>query len=258
MRTAPSDDIDEWSFPNRATPVGSAAYYAVRFSAPQERDHQAQLLAWHQTIRDICDHPNDPGVARLKLDWWHTELKELAAGRARHPLAFALQRSIEPATVSIMQDIVDAAEQRIRQPQPANDKAFIENCRGDGGKLFLLLTQNRAGVGKRRQIIDHGAYCAAIESIRQFARYPDRLPPDMTLNALRDWSTHQRRVRIGELLQHLQLDRDVTATLAGVARRLFALSSAIDRKMQRTGYAVADRPVERSPLAHLWTAWRCH
>ena len=41
------------------------------------------------------------------------------------------------------------------------------------------------------------------------------------------------------------------------ARRLTALARAMHSKMRRMGYPIAGRTVDRAPIAHLWTAWRC-
>ena len=45
--------------------------------------------------------------------------------------------------------------------------------------------------------------------------------------------------------------------IPGVCRRLLALGRAMHVKLARKGYPVAEMLVERPPIAHLWTAWRC-
>ena len=49
-------------------------------------------LSGNARIREIARAPTDPGVARLKLDWWRSELARLATGEdgLRHPLMMAL------------------------------------------------------------------------------------------------------------------------------------------------------------------------
>ena len=78
--------LDEWRFPNRATPLGSSAYYSLRFAPKELRDDLAALLAWRHEVTAILEVVSDPGVARLKLQWWRDELERTFAGEARHPL----------------------------------------------------------------------------------------------------------------------------------------------------------------------------
>ena len=58
-----------------------------------------------------------------------------------------------------------------------------------------------------------------------------------------------------DLLQRFA-DADRVPDLPDLAARMYAIHAAIHRKMQRQGYPV-DRLVDRPPIAHLWTAWRC-
>lgn len=253
-----SVDADEWGFPNRATPIGSPAYYAVRFSPVEKRNYHAQMLAWYDTIRAICDDPHDSGIARLKLDWWRKEVNDLGTGHAHHPLAVAIQQhGVNTHTVAAMTDIIDAAEQQI-QHLVSDDDAFIAACRASGGNLFLLFVDSDQHAGRHQQIVDHGAYREAIERIRWLGSRAQRMPPDITPAAMQQWSAAQRSERIDELLRPLRQDARMNFRSPGIARRLFALSAAIHHKMRRKGYPVADKLIDRTPVEHLWTAWRCH
>ena len=66
---------NEWLFPNRATPPGSSAYYSVRFAPLRLRHDLAAVLAWRHEVRAILEEVSDPGVARLKLNWWIEEME---------------------------------------------------------------------------------------------------------------------------------------------------------------------------------------
>ncbi|MGA1008362.1 MAG: squalene/phytoene synthase family protein, partial [Sedimenticolaceae bacterium] len=61
------------AFPNAATPIGSIPYYAIRFSSAEQRNGLAARYSWLHEIDRIISTIKDPGVARLKLDWWHKE-----------------------------------------------------------------------------------------------------------------------------------------------------------------------------------------
>ncbi len=255
-----SPDTDEWAFPNRATPLGSPAYYAVRFSPEDRRQRNALLFAWHALIDEIADHPVDPGVARIKLDWWRNEIATLDAGQPRHPLAVALRASGLPKdVVAPMQRLIDAVENTILAGEPQDDSGFAAVCRANNGTLFELLARADSDHEHQRDLcIEAGAYCAAVERVRQIAVRPERVPPDARRAAMQDLDDVQRTTRFETLLG--QFDPPATphqAAMPDMARRLTALAGAMQRKLRRKRYPVHDTLVDRPPIAHLWTPWRC-
>ena len=143
MTATPTPNHAEWVFPNKATPFGSPAYYAVRFAPEISRELHALLLAWFDSIQSIAHSPADPGVARLKLDWWRTEVcQALDDGQPRHPLMTCLcAEGLGAGAIDSMQAIIDASEQHIRQPELNTIAAFTESCRQLGGNLFILMCQ---------------------------------------------------------------------------------------------------------------------
>lgn len=259
MTSVPPDD-SEWRFPNRATPLGSPHYYAVRFSPAAERERNARLLAWYQLIQEVADRPQDPGVARLKLHWWREEVTKLGAGAARHPLMMELQQAgIGHAVVAPMHAMIATAEDEILSPQVADDAGFIHVCRGGLGRFFELLATLDTDKGLDPEYCRQaGAYCAAVERIRCAAASPHRVPRDLRPEVAGGPSTAQRKARCAGLLGGLRVDpRQSAARLPDLAQRLTALADAMHRKIHRKGYPVAEAPIDRAPIAHLWTAWRC-
>ena len=255
-----SPETTEWRFPNRATPLGSPTYYAVRFSPPAQRQRDALLIAWDHLIQDIAARPIDPGVARTKLDWWRAEVANLTTGRARHPLAIALQEQglAAPATAAMI-TIIDAAEDAIRIPSPADGSAFAAGCRQGRGSFFELLAQlDDADNDVTGACREAGGYCAAVERVQRLAERPERVPAMLSPASLDRLSRAQRVRRLDELLGQFDLSSlHAAPPLPGLARRLTALAIAMHKKMRRTGYAVSDQLIDRPPIAHLWTAWRC-
>ena len=249
---------DEWGFPNAATPPGSADYYAVRFCAPQRRRLYALLLGWHGVIRSTVDRPRDPGVARMKLDWWRNEISGLKRTEPRHPLLRALrEESLDDRAIAAMHQVIDAAERHIIAPQPADDAAFLAACRGDRGSLLGLVAAARPDNGPDpTAAVAAGSYSSAVSRVGQLARRPDLLPNDCTPLRLRDLPMHRRVRRLDALFDGLGPLLPSPGELPELAARMHALALALHEKLRRTGYAVHDQPIDRNPLAHLWTAWR--
>lgn len=247
----------EWNFPNRATPPGCAEYYALRFSSAGQRDLNAMLLAWHRLILEIGDRPNDPGVARLKLDWWRNEIKAFEQEQTRHPLLRALHGyNLETPVFDTMQQVIDAAEVATQRPQITDHLAFADSCRGDCGLLFKLLSIVQGAPSETSAVQDAGAYCSAVRRVQHLAQRPDRLPPDCSASVLGTMSPAQRSTRLDELLAEFAITPQVLTLLPEVARRLTACVTATHKKLQRTRYAVTDKLIDRAPLAQLWSAWR--
>ena len=259
MKTGRSD-LSEWQFPNRATPVGSPSYYAVRFSPAAQRECNARLIAWYEVIQAITDRPVDPGVARLKLDWWREELARTAQGQARHPLAVALQ-ACTPAgrMLPAMQSLIDAAEAGLAEPHPRDDAAFAAACRRSFGGFFqILATRERPGSRDAALCTEAGAYCAAVERVRNLGRAPHRVPATLSPATVARMSAQQRSERFEALFGQFAVERATHERgLPDLARKLTALAGALHEKMRNRGYPVADTLIDRAPIAHLWTAWRC-
>jgi phytoene synthase len=251
---------NEWGFPNAATPLGSPVYYAIRFSPGELQATYAGLFAWKALIVDIARHHQDPGVARLKLDWWRDELVALADGRPRHPLACALQAAaLNEAAVAPMHALIDAVDRSLVDDGPTDDAAFAQACAGEGGSLFLALAAATPGdTHDPRRCREFGGYCDAIERLRLAATETRRIPRDLPQMI----GDNDRVAELGRRLEALSRYPG-TPSAAGaeaipaVCRRLVATSRGLHRKLIRQGYPLAGAPPDRAPIAHLWTAWRC-
>lgn len=255
-----SAEGSEWAFPNRATPLGSPSYYAVRFSPAAERERSARLFAWYELVRQIARQPRDPGVARLKLDWWRAELQRMAEGGARHPLAREmLLHGLTTAALGPMAEIIDGAEAAIRAPRAADLEGFVELCRAGKGRFFVLLAAAADATGcERRSCLEAGAYCAALGYLRRAPEGQARLPPELAAHNLERLSAAQRAARIDAVLaQFATANAAAAGELPGAVSRLTAMARAVQQKMRRRGYPVHGAAIDRAPIAHLWTAWRC-
>ena len=249
--TVAQPDIGEWSFPNRFTPVGSAVYYAIRFAPEAERDRSTLLFSWHELIMQISEQPRDPGAARLKLDWWRHEIGNIRDGKAGHPLSIGLQNNElgdDPTTP--MGTVIDVAETEITRPGLLDDDTFVAACRNSLGSIFRLLDPQGDSAN-----LDMGGYCAAVERIRRQGPCPQRVPAHLRIS-LAD-AIPDRVAQIDDLLSRFTAsDRSGTRPLPDFQRRMAALARALQCKMRRQGYPASGPPIERAPIAHLWTAWR--
>lgn len=265
---------EEWRFPNRATPPGSSAYYSVRFSPAPLRNDLAVLLAWHREIWTILDEVSDPGVARLKLQWWREELERTATGTPRHPLSALLAPLLAEGRLPTMPflRIADRVEADILRRQPADEEALTRACEDDLGALFelLALAQGPADGDTLAAARNLGAFCTRVYLIRDsgaLARRGRAVIPEDRLRAAGLSSAaltgQAPRTYLPQLLptSALTARRSRAAAADGpplppALRIRAAILSALLAEIEDTGFDVADQRIGLTPLRKLWIGWR--
>ncbi|MBP6260945.1 MAG: squalene/phytoene synthase family protein [Chromatiaceae bacterium] len=269
MTTRPAS----WHFPNPATPLGSSTYYSLRFSPPGLRDDLAILAAWRHQVHTILVEVSDPGVARLKLQWWREELDKLPAGQPSHPLSQAVQAVVSQHQLPLqpfLQMAGQVEEEILRRPLP-DSAALIRACDADLGALFELMAgcQGFTDPDRIASVRAIGAFCALVYRIRDsgwLARQgrapipmdllgPHNLAPD----ALRQGP---QRARLPEWLpelarqaQALQARSSHLGALPPFARVRARILASLLREIEVLSYQVVDQRLSLTPLRKLWIAW---
>jgi len=77
---------------NKAAPEGSNLHYATLFESADLRLKLLPVFALHYEISDCLTASTDPGVTRIKLEWWSEELARLSEQKSRHPVTIRLQQ----------------------------------------------------------------------------------------------------------------------------------------------------------------------
>jgi len=265
---------DAWRFPNQATPLGSSTYYSLRFAPRELRDDLAVLSAWRDQIRAIPDRVAEPGLARIKLQWWREELERIFAGTPHHPLSRALGPVLERHGLpqAPFADMADQVEAEILRYQPATEADPDAACERDLGALFELIARCHGlsdvdVLGAARRL---GGFCAQVYLIRDsgiLARRGRALFPSEQLGALglsnEALGRREYRDRLPELLAPAADRAKARLAASGPDRdlpvcirvRVRILASLLE-ELAGAGFAVADRRIGLTPLRKLWLAWR--
>jgi len=274
MTRSAGEPSAEWRFPNRATPMGSSAYYCIRFAPAALHDALASLFGWRHQVRGILDEVSDPGVARLKLDWWRDELVRSAAGAPRHPLSLVLSPIIDEHRLPVepFLAIADRTEQELRGRRGADDAAQRHAAEQDLGALFELaarchglhdeldLTSTRhvgGWVGRVRRVRDAGLLVRKGREVIAEERLAEAgLNHEGLISP-----THRHRLPallkpVAEALADEQPRRADTAGLPRALRIHVRIHAELLRELARSDYAVADQRIGLTPLRKLWLAWR--
>lgn len=265
---------DEWRFPNRATPLGSSAYYSVRFAPRRLRHDLAALLAWHRQVQAILDEVSDPDIARHKLQWWREELNGTYEGKPRHPLSVALRgvlakHSLPPG--SFLQ-IAGQVEEAILNRHPADEAALIASCERDLGALFDLMTRCH-GIDDRDRLKAArtlGAFCALVYLIRDSGALTRQGRTVLPMNRLHEHglsaealTQRSHRARLPELLpgmarqaRSLLEESRGFGALPAFARVRATVLEALLQEIEEMEFDVADQRVELTALRKFWLAWQ--
>ncbi len=79
---------------NKATPDGSNLYYATIFD---DKNDKALIISFHAFLYELSEiiyECSDPGVARIKLQWWQDEIERLSNQQARHPVTRQIETCV--------------------------------------------------------------------------------------------------------------------------------------------------------------------
>ncbi|WP_201220531.1 squalene/phytoene synthase family protein [Halochromatium roseum] len=205
----------EWGFPNRATPAGSSAYYTVRMSEAPHRNALAALFALRAELQAIPDQVSDPGIARIKLDWWRTEIDRLFAGEPRHPLTERLAPVVAQHRLpqSAFIDLIEGVDRVLRAHRHPDQETQRQSDEQDLGALFELIARCEGAdadndQGQLTRARRTGGWCAQVRRIRDagllLRRGREVLPADQ-LTAARlsheQLASADGRQRLPELLR---------------------------------------------------------
>ncbi len=262
----------------KAAASGSSFYYSFLFLPTEQRQAITALYAFCREVDDAVDESSDPGVARIKLDWWRDELQHCFAGSPRHPVSRALYQSVQRFNLpaEYFEEIIDGMEMDLANSRYASFNELALYCHRAAGVVGLL--------------------SAEIFGYRQRAtlKYAEELGTAFQLtNILRDIGEDARRGRIYIPLDELQRfnvepqqllngteDANTTELFRFQAQRAqqyyeraFARLPEEDRYQQRggvimaaiyrtllneieaDGYHMLKRRVALTPLRKLWIAW---
>lgn len=264
----------EWRFPNRATPPGSAAYYSIRLAPFASRDDLAALFGWRGEVRRILAEVRDPGVARLKLDWWRDELQRTLAQVPRHPLSQVLAPVIVshqlPADPFL--DMAGQVEATLRAQHSPDEPAWVAAAEADLGALFELLARCQGVVAAPALTAARrcGGWCARVRWLRDGGLLLRRGHPVLPLSRLQaaglsaaaltdPAGRHQLPALLVPLAAVLAAGRPAAADLAGLPRMLHVqvrIHVGLLEELRRSRLEVVDQRIGLTPLRKLWLAWR--
>ncbi len=263
----------------KAAQSGSSFYYSFRFLPPEQRSAITALYAFCREVDDVVDEVRDPGVARVKLGWWRTEVAATFEGRAHHPVGLALAPAVAAFKLpqEHFQTVIDGMAMDLERSRYPDFATLEHYCHCVAGVVGLLSAEifGYSDPATRDYAPNLGVAFQLTNIIRDVGEDARRgriyLPEDeLSRFGVEPKDLLARRVSAGftALMAH-QVDR----ARAFYARALAALPPA-DRRAQRPGliaaaiyqallaeierddFRVLDRRIALTPLFKAWIAWK--
>lgn len=250
-----------YPFPNDALPVGSAAYYLIRFAPAAARQNLSVVFAWFREVEGL-HRVSDTGVALTKLRWWQEELDRVFAGRPTHPLGQALtdlfaQAEIEP---QICLEIVQATKQHLTGScYPDGQKLYTHYCETWGNLARLFSTVLRKMEFTEDELHQCGAYYGMVDGVRRLGGELSQSRPRMLaadIEQLQQLRQGDIETHIAEMCERLAGFRPKKSFGRGIFSAMLALSDARLEEIRRNGSTVVTSELDLTPLRTLWIVWR--
>ena len=143
-----------------ATPPGSNLYYALLFYEPAIRRKLLCLFALQLELQRTIENCQDPGVARMKLQWWLEEIERLYKEQPRHPVSkllaeVGLKNQLEQHQ---LRELVGLAEHNINPAINNSIRDLLDNCCRYQAPAWQLASSVLGQDGDERLAILAGLY----------------------------------------------------------------------------------------------------
>lgn len=262
----------------KAAGSGSSFYYSFRFLPADKRSAILALYAFCREVDDVVDECSDPGVARLKLQWWREEIDRAFSGDPQHPVTQALQAQLARYNLprEYFHEIVDGMEMDLDQHRYPSFSELALYCYRVAGVVGLLSVeifgyQNRATLKYATELGTAFQLTNIIRDIREdaargriylpmdeLARF-DVSPQDIlgfhyTENFRRLMAFQAERARgyYARAYERLPAE-DRYAQRSGLI--MAAIYEATLTEIERDGFNVMRAHTRLTPLRKLWIAW---
>ncbi|HEB87642.1 MAG TPA: squalene synthase HpnD [Gammaproteobacteria bacterium] len=128
---------------DKAASSGSSFYYSFMALAANQRRAIIALYAFCREVDDVVDNPGEIQIKQIKLQWWRTEIDQLFAGQAQHPVTRALTPVLEQFDLpeEYFLEIIDGMEMDLQQQRYENFKSLSLYCYRVAGVVGLMAAE---------------------------------------------------------------------------------------------------------------------
>ncbi len=263
----------------KAAGSGSSFYYSFLFLPADRRRAITALYAFCREVDDVVDDCTDPGVARLKLQWWRDEISRTFSGEPQHPVTQALGTHLERFNLpeEYFQEIIDGMEMDLTRQRYADFKSLALYCYRAAGVVGMLAAEifGYRDRGTLKYATELGTALQLTNILRDVREDAMRGRIYLPQDELRQAGIDEEQILRGEHTPQLET---FFAHQAARAREYYLhadeLLPEVDRMAQRSGlimaeiyltllkeierdgFRVLERRIQLTPLRKLWIAWK--
>jgi phytoene synthase len=263
----------------KAAASGSSFYYAFLFLPPPRRAAITAFYAFCREVDDVVDEVSDPGIARTKLAWWHTEVARAFEGQPSHPVMQALMPVVPTYGLRAEQlhEVIRGCEMDLEQTRYLDFAGLQRYCHLVAGVVGEVAARIFGQTQAQTTAYAHklGLAFQMTNIIRDVGEDAMRGRIYLPVNELQQFD-----VKAHEILQRRHSDR-FEALMRFQARRAHALYDealallpAEDRRAQKPGlmmasiyrtllreiededFRVLNQRIALTPVRKLWLAWK--
>lgn len=263
----------------KAAASGSSFYHSFRFLPPERRRAIIALYAFCREVDDAVDETIDAAVARVKLDWWRSQVAAIFSGAPLHPVAQALKPVVKAFELpqEHLLAVIDGMAMDLDLDRYPDFDLLERYCDRVAGVVGLMSAQifGYTVASTRGYARDLGIAFQLTNIIRDVGEDARRgriyLPQDeMERFGVTSAELHQQQVTPGfKALMSFEVQRarafydKALAALPAVDRRsqrpgliMAAIYRALLDEIERDGFRVLDRRLSLTPLRKAWLAWK--
>jgi phytoene synthase len=264
---------------NKVLHEGSSLYYSLRFLPLAQRDTLTALHAFFNEIKEIECKCHDLAVARIKLQWWQTEIVQLFADTSQHPICQALAEPIRRYHLAehYFQEMIEGLLLDLDINRYARFEQLEAHCKRTRSVLNLLSAQvlgyqndstlkyvEQLGIAEhffsilrdlRRDILNEHFYIPQ-EELDYFNVTTQNLLDEPLSDAVQALLIHQVvriRAYYADAFKYL-VKEDTFNQRSSLIRAQLALATLTE--IENDGYQVVKHRVHLTPLRKLWITWR--
>jgi phytoene synthase len=263
----------------KAVASGSSFYHSFRFLPPERRRAIIALYAFCREVDDAVDETIDAAVARIKLEWWRSQVAAIFGGVPQHPVAQALKPVVKAFELpqEHLLAVIDGMAMDLDLDRYPDFGLLERYCDRVAGVVGLMSAQifGYTVASTRGYARDLGIAFQLTNIIRDVGEDARRgriyLPQDeMERFGVTGADLHRQHVTPGfKALMAFQVQRarafydKALAALPAVDRRsqrpgliMAAIYRSLLDEIERDGFRVLDRRLSLTPLRKDWLAWK--
>ena len=265
---------------DKAARSGSSFYYSFLFLPPPRRQAITALYAFCREVDDVVDETSDAQLARVKLDWWRSEVDRLFAGAPEHPVTRALAPHLESCAIGRrqMHEIIDGMQMDLEQQRYLDFEGLRLYCHrvaGVVGELAANIFGASDPDGTREYAHQLGLAFQLTNIIRDVGEDARRGRIYLPVEDLQRFGVAQHEILDSKHSERFEaLMRFQAERAREHYRRAFAALPEADRQAQRPGlimaaiyktlldeierdgFRVLSQKLSLTPIRKLWLAWK--